>query len=151
LEVDFWGDSWSRYAGYLTGDHPQSCALTAKGGSGKSTIAAHIVRSLLRDDPHCMPVVIDQPQQYSGSSIATVISEAAGAWSMDVLLEYVGRLKLEGTNVFFIIDGLDRIGRASNIQEGFLLVLRELSKTNSLLVTCRTEVWNDDFALLGIR
>ncbi|MCO1657127.1 hypothetical protein [Pseudonocardia humida] len=55
-----------------------------------------------------------------------------------------------GFSPCFVVDGLDRIGRSADVHEAFVAVLRVLAETGALIVTCRTEVWQDDFAQLSV-
>ncbi|MCO1657128.1 toll/interleukin-1 receptor domain-containing protein [Pseudonocardia humida] len=62
-EEDFWRDSWLVYTRHTSRADPESIVLLAQGGSGKSTIAARLVEDLLRRDPGCLPVVLDEPRR----------------------------------------------------------------------------------------
>jgi len=57
IDIDFWEADWRQRLRAVV-DTPASLALTARGGSGKSVLTAHLVKYLLQQDPYNCPIVL---------------------------------------------------------------------------------------------
>ena len=145
-DVDFWEADW-RQRLHAVVDTAQSLALTARGGSGKSVLTAHLVRYLLQQDPYSCPIVLHRPEDLRYGMAG--IRKLAGARSAAELSRYVNGMRSAGHRVLFVIDGLDSlIGTAST--SSVALIMQELANLSCLLVTCRTELWEQAFSHLSI-
>lgn len=144
--IDFWESDW-RQRLHQVMDTPRSLALTARGGSGKSVLAAHLVRHLLRVDPYSCLVVLHSPEDIRGGIAA--VRNLVGAGSGGELARYVGVMRSAKHRVLFVIDGLDAlIGAAST--SSVATIIQELANLSCLLVTCRSELWERAFSHLSI-
>lgn len=144
--VDFWETDW-RERLHAVIDTAQSLALTARGGSGKSVLAAHLVRHFLRQDPYCCPIVLHRPDDLRGG--AGAVRELAGAESAGDLSRYVSAMRSVGHRVLFVLDGLDSLIGAESTKS-VAVIVQELANLSCLLVTCRTELWERAFRHLSI-
>lgn len=148
---DFWGDDWRGYVYPLLDlSRISSCALIAPAGSGKSVIASRYVQEILAADNKSMPVVLTELQMLAFGNVASTVCRLVGVPSLRVLAAHAHRLAQRGNRIVFVADGLDQVRREPQIVREFLEVLRWLAEAATLLVTCRSEVWADSFADLGI-
>ena len=145
--VDFWEADWRQLLRSIL-DAPQSLVLTARGGSGKSVLAAHLVRYLLQQDPASCPIVLYSREDLRGGVVS--VRKLVGAGSHDALMRYVDAMRALDHRVLFVIDGLDSMIGATSTR-AVADILRELADTSCLLVTCRTELWDQEFSRLSIQ
>jgi hypothetical protein len=147
MRVDFWEADWQQQL-HSVMDTPQSLVLTARGGSGKSVLAAHLVRHLLQQDPSSCPIVLYRSDDLREG--AKGIRKLLGAESPEAIMQYVETTRAMNHRLLFVIDGLDAmIGPAST--KIIADMLQELADTSCLLVTCRTELWEHAFSHLSIQ
>lgn len=135
----FWGGRWKQF--FLSDKgRPESVAVTAGGGSGKSFLIAHLVRDLITK-PKWYPVIV-QPAQLQADALQHIV-RALGARSLSDLPEHLGGLAAERElNVVFVVDGLDRApGRAAEIAPS----LNGLIGAAPTIVGCRDGVWAERF------
>jgi hypothetical protein len=142
--VDFWSPD-RRQQLYSAIDSFRPLALTAMSGGGKSVHAAHAVNYLLDSDESNCPVIVT-PKALGGGPRA--LCELAGARSWDWLVRYAEGMRQSGQHLLFIIDALDRTTGTISTEE-ITTILRKLADASCLLVTCRTEFW-EQFSRIGI-
>lgn len=135
----FWEGRWKQFFGSDNG-RPKSVAITARGGSGKSFLIAHLVRDLIRR-PTWYPVIV-QPAQLQADALQQIV-RALGARSFSDLPEHLGGLAAERElNVVFVVDGLDRApARAAEIAPA----LNGLIGAAPTIIGCRDGVWAERF------
>jgi hypothetical protein len=126
-------------------DSPRSVVITARAGAGKSTLAAHVVRCLLRD-PQSRPMLLTIEDLRGGQD---VIRQKAGVTTTVDLARAAEALRYIGHVPMFVIDGLDSMIGDLGIDRARAL-LQDLAETGCLLVTCRTEIWEQRFADLRL-
>lgn len=147
IEVDFWAADWNHLL-RLVVEAPASVVLTARGGAGKSVLAAHLVRHVMQQDPLSCVMVLDRVDDLRGGIAG--ISGLLGADSVDGLMRYVDSMRTQGHRVLIVVDGLDAMTGAAGTR-AIADVLRILADTSCLLVTCRTELWEQEFSHLSIQ
>ena len=145
--IDFWEEDWRQLLGSIL-EAPQSLVLTARGGSGKSVLAAHLVRYFLQQDPDFCPVVLYRSEDLRGGPAA--VRKLVGANAPDALMRYVDTMRALDHRALFVVDGLDSMLGATSTK-ATADILRELADTSCLLVTCRTELWDQEFSHLSIQ
>jgi HEAT repeat protein len=145
-EIDFWEADWRQRLHAIV-DPAQSLALTARGGSGKSVLAAHLVRYLLQQDPYSCPIVLNRPDDLRNGMAD--VRKRAGVGSAAELSRYVNGMRSAGHRVLFVIDGLDSLIGATSTSS-VASIIQELANLSCLLVTCRTELWEQAFSHLSI-
>lgn len=129
----FWESIWENF--FSRGG---SIAVVAPAGRGKSVIVAHHLHHQLRN-PMTWPVVIRSGavgEDFGG------LLRSLDAENLDDLGRRLQILQEYGHNMIFVVDGLDQIrfdDDPEHVRTGELL--RCLSETANLVVTCRDDVW----------
>ncbi|MEU8402717.1 NACHT domain-containing protein [Nonomuraea sp. NPDC048892] len=145
--IDFWSADWRRYLPEeVRRGSPR--ALLAPGGSGKSVLAAHVIRHMLKTESSSCPVVIE-PELLPPGQLHTAVCRKIGARSPEVLIEHVDRMLSDGHPVLFLVDGLDRATESFPAVE-LESLLNLLASTGRLVITCRPETWHRFFTRLSV-
>lgn len=137
--VDFWGEAW-RLVLRPVAERSVSMVLTGAAGSGKSVLAACLVREMLADPPS-LPVVLSRDDVLGG---LPALSRRLGIDADQDLTSFLAAGRELNRRILFLVDGLDSIvdvASAETVRE----LLRELANSSCLLVTCRTEFWDRRF------
>jgi hypothetical protein len=146
-QVSFWTETWHDY--FPKGDRPSSplpasVALLARGGSGKSVLLAHCLKSLIHD-PTVYPIVVDGELLKRAT---TEIPTRLGARTADDLPNHLEALaKQHAQHIVFVVDGLDQvIVPGDSHQSQLTKALNMLSNSAGLLISCRKELWDNLYA-----
>lgn len=153
-DTPFWETTWRDYFplaedGRLSG----SVVLTARGGSGKSVLIAHCVRSLL-EDPEVYPVLIDEDtlrdplrllaRRLGARPSAAELTKQVEALAVQPPGEHRGWKPMR---VVFVVDGLDRMVTPDDkFQTKLVNGLNLLINAAPVLIGCRKEVWDSWYA-----
>jgi hypothetical protein len=153
-EHSFWAGTTSTYADTLV--TAGGLALIGPAGAGKSSLAAHIVESLvaksLRDPDRTAggrpvrwrPVLLREADlRDRGDALA----RGLGARGIDELQAHLeGCRESFGVQLLFVVDGLDQMAPdLGQTFRGYAEALARLSRVAPTLVTCRREVWDEAY------
>lgn len=151
-KVSFWEATWREYFPQLgPGQFSGAIALTARGGSGKTSLIAHRVRQML-DDLDLYPVLVNETALRSEDELP----RGLGARSAADFSHQVEALALKPPGVhrgwkpmrvIFVVDGLDQMILPGDAQQTQLVTgLNRLVNAAPVLIGCRKEVWDAWYA-----